>query len=135
MSLSTSIKIVLSLALCLLFPFAGHAEIDILHHDLEVTLFPSEKRLLGSDRIDVYPNGAPGLTFHLSPKASVEEVTVNGKRGPFSFRDGRIHVPLGPEERIGRISVGVQYSAVKSYIPGGGTGYSSILMKATGVRV
>ena len=80
-------------------------------HEIHVTLLPSEKRLVGKDKIRVEPGGSDGLEFDLTRSAQVSRVTVEGSLRSFDFQNGLLRVPLLPEERGRVIDITVEYSA------------------------
>jgi hypothetical protein len=81
-------------------------------HEINTTLFPSEKKLLGIDKIRVEPGGSDGLEFDLARSAQVSRVTVEGSVRSFTLRDGRLSIPIQPGEKSKVITVTIEYSAV-----------------------
>jgi hypothetical protein len=106
-------KVLCKIFLCsslLLFSYASvQAAPKSLHHDLQVSLSPSENKISGLDRISVDPNQASSLFFNLSQKVHVSKVEVNRTSVSFTFQEGRLQVPLSREERAHRVSVWISY--------------------------
>ena len=82
------------------------------HHDLRVSLIPSKAGLSGTDSIRLEPGESDGLEFDLARSAQVSRVTVEDSDRPFTFRDGRLRIPIQPDEKSGVITVKIEYSAV-----------------------
>lgn len=105
----------LVLSLILLFVFEGRASAlhpRVVHHDLRVSLLPSESRLTGSDSIRVDPGGSEELEFELAKTAQVSRVTVDESTRSFILENGRLRVPLRPDEKNRTIAVQTDYTAV-----------------------
>lgn len=83
-----------------------------LHHDLQIILFPREKRLFGTDSLRMNPDGASKLNFNLSERIRVSEIRVNGKSAPFIFQNGLLQVPLRAVERNGVTVVTIHYTGI-----------------------
>jgi hypothetical protein len=82
-----------------------------LHHDIDVSLFPREKKLVANDAVAVNPGGAPAVEFTLSEKASVSDVRVNGRTQSFTLTQGRLIVPLKAYSTEEAVSVSIVYAA------------------------
>jgi hypothetical protein len=89
--------------------FASAAE--ILHHDLQVSLFPSEKRLQAVDTMTVSTGEVSTLSFRLARQGDVSHVHVGHESRPFRFSPGRLLVPLKSGERRTVLTVAVAYGA------------------------
>jgi len=92
--------------------FAMHPR--AVHHDLRVSLFPSEARLSGSDLVQIESGDSEGLEFEMARSARIGKVTVEGVDRSFTFRDGRLRIPVRSEEKNRRVTVTLDYSAVFS---------------------
>ncbi|MCU0596054.1 MAG: hypothetical protein MUC98_11425, partial [Desulfobacterota bacterium] len=99
-------------AIALWFPFSLRAEaVRSLHHDLNITLHPSEHRLSGSDRVTVDAGAASSLLFHLSLTASVHGVSVSGEKRAFTFKNGQLLIPLQGDDRRNPLILSIEFSA------------------------
>ncbi len=97
----------------LLWSFSvAQAAPQALHHDLQISLFPHEKRISGTDTLTVNPDGATKLGFNLSERIRVSEISVNGRPAPFTFQNSLLQVPLSPGENHGVTAVSIQYSGI-----------------------
>jgi aminopeptidase N len=83
-----------------------------LHHDLQVSLSPREKKISALDRISLNPNRASSLLFFLSKKVHVTKVAINRRPVAFTLEGGRLHIPLSLEERAGQVFVSIAYEGV-----------------------
>lgn len=83
-----------------------------LHHDLNLRIFPSEKRISGVDLLSVNPDHVSKLSFQLSKKSHVAQVEVNGRAISFSFQEGLVRVPLKKDERDDLVSISISYEGV-----------------------
>jgi hypothetical protein len=83
-----------------------------VEHDLEVELLPSEKKILGRDRMRISGFDDEGLRFRMSDKAGQISVQVNAGERKFQHRQGWLLVPLQADERNKPIQVTIRYSAV-----------------------
>jgi hypothetical protein len=91
---------------------AVQATTQTLHHDLEISLFPSEKSLAGIDRLRVEMDGASSLSLDLSKKVSVTSVHLNGVPLSFTFRNGQLRVSMGRNEAHGTVSLSIRYQGI-----------------------
>ena len=105
-------KIFLCSVLLLFSCSAASAAPRSLHHDLQVRLYPGEKKISGVDRISIHPGQASSLSFFLSKKVHVSKVEVNRRSVPFSFEKGRLHVPIPHEARVRQVSVWIEYEGI-----------------------
>ncbi len=105
-------KIFLYSTLLLFSCSAVQAAPQPLHHDLQVILFPSEKRLTGTDRITVNPNQAPSLSFHLAKRVHVSKVEVNSRPVSYDFQHAFLHIPLEPDQRDNVVIVSITYEGI-----------------------
>ena len=80
-------------------------------HDIQIQLFPSEKRLSLIDRLKIQTDDA-ALTFSLSRRAESIGVEINNESRDFSFEKNRLRVPLKPDERSREIDVTIRYSGI-----------------------
>ena len=107
---------VLLVATALLAPIPGSPAADAspvsLHHDLRVVLAPESQRLSGIDALTVKADGAASLVFQLSRTAVVHEVRIHDQNHPFEFKEGKLEVPLGADNRLESLLVTIKYSAV-----------------------
>ncbi len=112
MSRKTLKFFVIFAAIALWFPFSLRAEaVRSLHHDLNITLHPSEHRLSGSDRVTVDAGAASSLLFHLSLTASVHGVSVSGEKRAFTFKNGQLLIPLQGDDRRNPLILSIEFSA------------------------
>jgi hypothetical protein len=84
----------------------------ILHHDLQVSLFPNEKKLTGVDSIRVKPNRASRLSFDLSEKVRVSRVEVNNTSVSYDFQHGSLHIPLKSDQHNSVVTLSIAYEGV-----------------------
>jgi hypothetical protein len=105
-------KIFLSSMLLLFSCFAARAAQMSLHHDLHVSLFPSEKRMAGTDRISVHPGQASSLSFRLSKRIHVSKVEVNSRSVSYDFQQGTLRIPLNPEQSDDVVIVSITYEGI-----------------------
>ena len=105
-----SFALLIVLFIALTPAFAAHPQ--GAHHDLRVSLIPSKAGLSGTDSIRLEPGESDGLEFDLARSAQVSRVTVEDSDRPFTFRDGRLRIPIQPDEKSGVITVKIEYSAV-----------------------
>ncbi len=111
MDLKSSMTIV-AMACLFLFGVAAPALAvsPVVHHNLVVTLYPEGQRLTGTDTLELTPQGATRMTFALARQARIIDVSVDGKAPPFTFEDGRLHIPLPRNGlRHAEITVAVSY--------------------------
>ena len=80
-------------------------------HDIQVRLFPAEKRLDAVDRLNVRADDAD-LVFSLSQRARSLRVQVNAQPRDFIFEKEQLQVPLNPDERSREIVVTISYSGI-----------------------
>jgi hypothetical protein len=83
-----------------------------VEHDLEVTLFPAEHKLIGLDRLEIHIGDDETLTFRLSEKAEQISVEINGENRDFNRQKGWLHVPLSTAEQQSSLEVSIHYAAV-----------------------
>lgn len=96
-----------------LFGFAGPALAHSIpvHHDLEVTLHPFEQRLTGDDTLKVKVWTGDEVLLTLAEGARVSRVSIGEKPVPYTFRDGRIWIPVHEHLLQDGIKVHVSYEA------------------------
>ena len=70
------------------------AELQDLHHNLKIVLFPKEQRLSGIDTVTGLREHAGALVFALAKSAAVQSAAVNEENRPFTLQDGKIRVPV-----------------------------------------
>lgn len=100
-------------AFLLALPFPSHADYPRdLHHDLRVSLEPSQRRLSGLDAIRVEAGRSDALELQLARNAKVERVMVEGSGRAFTFETGRLRVPILAAEKDRVIDVSVEYSTI-----------------------
>jgi hypothetical protein len=80
-------------------------------HDIQVQLFPSEKRLNLIDRLKIHTDDV-ALMFSLSRRATSIRVEINAESRNFRFEKERLYVPLNPDERSREISITIRYSGI-----------------------
>lgn len=101
------------LLVLLLYCSPAFAEYPLsVHHDLRISLEPGKNLLSGKDRIRVEAGRSEALELKLSLNAQVNSVTVEGSVRSFSFENGRLRVPILPQERNREIDLTVEYSAL-----------------------
>jgi aminopeptidase N len=83
-----------------------------VEHDLEVELFPAEKRLVGRDRMQIGGYDDKTLRLRLSDRADKISVEINAQIRVFQRYQGWLLVPLTDDERREPFQVTVRYSAV-----------------------
>lgn len=83
-----------------------------LHHILNLRLTPDRQQLEGEDRMRLPATVTGEATFHLSPRAKVTAVRVNGRPLPVEFRGGRLRVPLAASAGRDPTEVTIRYAAV-----------------------
>ncbi len=88
-----------------------HASPVTLHHELAVTLSPEKQALKGIDILKVRTEGASHLSFSLSPHAQVTEVFLGGIAASFSFKKGRLRIPIPEKMRNAEIALSIYYEA------------------------
>ena len=86
----------------------------LLHHDLAVTVDEEIRSLTGTDTMTVDPGGGTLLSFFLAPGARVNSVAVAGKPVSFTFRDGKLDVPVPGDAGGEKMTATVAYEAVFS---------------------
>jgi len=97
----------------LLFSWSGvQAAPKALHHDLHVSLFPSQKRMAGTDRITVHPSQASSLSFRLSKRVRISKVEVNSRSVSYDFQHGTLRIPLNPDQRDDVVIVSIRYEGI-----------------------
>ena len=80
-------------------------------HDIQVELFPKEKRLSLVDRIKINTDDA-ALRFSLSRQAESIQVEIDAESKDYRFEKERLIVPLSPDERSNEIDLTIRYSAI-----------------------
>ncbi len=106
-------------ALLVLLPAPLRAATTILHHDLQVRLFPGEARLEGRDALRLTVEGKEKVVFRLSPGARVERVVLEGRDIPFEFEQGSLRVSLPVAGGRSQIILRVDYQGrFQDAIPG-----------------
>ena len=93
------------LALCL---SASATQPQIVHHDLEVQLFPAEGRLEAVDRLSL-PDAPPSVRLFLSPQASITDIRLNERSLGHTFNNGIINVRLPAEFRGQPVTLEIYY--------------------------
>jgi len=96
----------------LLFGFAAFAAGLSVEHNLEVDLFPDEKKMIGIDNMKVQTDDNETLTFLLSERADRIEVKVNDKHIGFKRQNQSLIVPLSPSERNETIRITIRYNGI-----------------------
>jgi hypothetical protein len=100
-------------ALSLFSPFGTtQAATPRVEHRLEITLAPGEQKLTGRDLIRIPTEGRRELAFHLSARARVLQVFVNGLPRAFDFTTSELIVPLEAGEHGQQIDVDIRYESV-----------------------
>lgn len=82
---------------------------QVLHHDLRVELFPEQAQLAGYDVLKVVSPDPARLALRLPPSAQVEAVAVDGQPADFTFKGGRLSVPLSAGQQADSRQVSVNY--------------------------
>lgn len=83
-----------------------------VEHRLEITLVPQEQKLIGRDLMHIRAEDQIELLFHLSARAEVLQVSVNGIQKPFHFSASDLIVPLDAHERREGIDVDIRYQSI-----------------------
>lgn len=102
-------KIMLLLAVLLVFVSSGCRAAEpptVERQELEVILVPSKHLLTGVGTMTVVPGDSGGIGFSLSPRATVERVTLEGKEIPFRFNGGELSAPLPQGDKPLRLVIG-----------------------------
>ncbi len=108
----TALKSLLCLVLLVFSWSAVQAAPKTLHHDLQVSLFPREKKMTGIDRISVNPNHVARLSFDLSKKVHVSRVEVNSRSVSYDSQHGSLRIALKPDQRDSVVTVSIAYEGV-----------------------
>ncbi|RJR35844.1 MAG: M1 family peptidase [Desulfobacteraceae bacterium] len=104
---------VLALAFSIvLFPGSFHAAPVPVEHSLEISLFLQEQKLVGRDVIRVRTDDRSELSFHLSDRAQITSLSVNGKKRFARFSDSEIIVQIEPSEKGEAMEIEILYEAV-----------------------
>ena len=82
-----------------------------VHHKLDLTLVPTENRLIATDSMTIKTEGMSALSFLLAKNASIKRFNVNGREGAFDFAGGVLTLPLGGRAKASDILVVVEYDA------------------------
>ncbi len=82
------------------------------HHTLQIELFPAAGKLTGSDEIAIKSAAVRVLEFHISERVSQLKVAVNKKSRNFNFENGRIKLPLEPQEQSSDLLVTIYYAGI-----------------------
>jgi hypothetical protein len=97
---------------CLLgFTAAVSAHSLPVHHNLSVTLYPKDQRLTGVDTLKLKASSETELFLTLANDALIAGVAVGNKATAFSFKDGRLRIPLSGDDSRDEIKVTVSYEA------------------------
>ncbi|MGD9366007.1 MAG: M1 family aminopeptidase [Desulfobacteraceae bacterium] len=97
----------LTISLALVHPAAAQA---ILHHELFIQLDPSGHGLKAEDIITVPPDQKSSMVFELADHVTVQRVTLDRRKVPFSFNGGRLRISMSPHSDSRQI--GIYYSGV-----------------------
>ncbi|UCD86221.1 MAG: M1 family peptidase, partial [Desulfobacterales bacterium] len=81
-----------------------------VHHDLEVTLYPQDQRLTGTDTLKLKADGGE-LLLTLAADARIMGVSIEGKTAAYSFKDGYLRIPVPDNLRQEEMKVVVSYEA------------------------
>ena len=84
----------------------------LVHHDLRISLFPAEQKLVGVDELTIPPAGVARLAFFLSGKCKVLDVEIHDQRRAFQFKDSELSVPIDPGEEEDELRVRIRYEGV-----------------------
>jgi len=76
-----------------------------LQHDLTVRLEPLEHRLQATDVVTLSQLDVSSLDFDLAQVLNIDRLAFNGQIVPYSFVNGRIHVPLPRYSESGRLRI------------------------------
>ncbi len=101
------------MAITLLLSLAGvcsAAAQPAIAHDLTVRLDPSQHRMDVVDRVEIHNIRSARLEFKLAAHLSVSRVTIDGSKGDFSFKRGRLKISL--PSRSDSYSIRIDYSGV-----------------------
>jgi hypothetical protein len=83
-----------------------------VHHNLQIELYPAANKLIGIDAISIKPDAAAILEFHISERVTQLKVAVNNKPRDFNFENGRIKLPLEPQEQSADLLVTITYAGI-----------------------
>jgi len=92
-SLFNKIIILFFLAIFITFPESSEADTYEIHHQLFIELIPERQKLKGVDHIRIVRKKTDYLRFHISEKALIKSVVMEGKKIPFQFIGGILQVP------------------------------------------
>lgn len=101
-------KTLLFLAALLVFVSPGCRAAEqpsVERQELEIALVPAKHLLTGVGTMTVIPGKSGGIGFSLSPRATVERVTLEGKEVSFRFEGGELSVPLPQGNRPLRLVI------------------------------
>jgi hypothetical protein len=83
-----------------------------VHHNLQIELYPSANKLIGTDVISIKSEPAGILEFHISERVTQLKVDVNNKSRNFNFENGRIKLRLEPREKSADLLVTITYAGI-----------------------
>ncbi|MBW2565751.1 MAG: M1 family peptidase [Deltaproteobacteria bacterium] len=105
------IKVVVA-CVCL-FGLAGPALAHPIpvHHDLAVTLYPEDQRLTGVDTLKLKAPAGDEVSLTLADDVRVTAASINEKAAAYTFKGGRLRIPVPDNLREKEIKVAVSYEA------------------------
>ena len=83
-----------------------------VEHRLEITLVPSEQKLIGRDLMRIEAGGLRELSFHLSNRARVKRILLNGEDRAVKFSNSEIILPVEVREHGRPVEVEIFYEAI-----------------------
>ena len=82
---------------------------ESLHHDLRIHLHLQDSKLTGVDHVQIRTKDGTALTFSLSPRIVVSQLTIDKTPASFTLEAGELRVPLDPRYRDRLITATVYY--------------------------
>lgn len=83
-----------------------------IDHRLEILLFPEEQKLAGRDFMRIRVDDRRELSFHLSNRAQVKRILLNGEDRAVRFSNSEIILPVEPREHGQTVEVELIYEAI-----------------------